>query len=191
MAMSPRTRPLTRDEVIGAALQIVDDEGLEALSMRRLGSALGVEAMALYRHVRNKDALVDLTVDRMRSEMRLADDLPDDPAVVMEAIFIEYRRVLLNHPNMLPLAARRTDTGGPSGLAYLIEHGLDPETAVSLYQSLLAFTLGYSVLGAQRVGADWPGMPDDIADRLGEWKDTTFRRTISAVMAGHGLIQGD
>jgi len=189
--MSPRSRPLTRDEVIGAALQIVDDQGLEALSMRRLGSALGVEAMALYRHVPNKDALLDLTVDRMRSEMRIADDLPDDPAGVLEAIFVEYRRVLLDHPNMLPLAARRTDTGGPSGLAYLIDRGLDLDTAVSLYQSLLAFTVGYSVLGAQRVGVDWPGVPDDIADRLGEWKDTTFRRTICAVMAAHGLSQGD
>jgi len=189
--MSPRTQPLTLDEIVGAALQIVDDEGLEALSMRRLGSALGVEAMALYRHVPNKDTLLDLTIDRMRSEMRLAEDLPEDPAGVLQAIFVEYRRVLLDHPNMLPLAARRTDTGGPSGLTYLIEHGLDLDTAVSLYQSLLAFTVGYSVLGARRVGADWPGVPDDIADRLGQWRDTTFRRTLCAVMAEHGLTQGD
>ena len=73
-----RSEPLSREEIVDAALAIVDAEGLEALTMRRLGAALGVEAMTLYYHVPNKEALLDLTVERMRSEMRLPDPLPPE-----------------------------------------------------------------------------------------------------------------
>jgi TetR/AcrR family tetracycline transcriptional repressor len=156
--------------------------------MRRLGAALGVEAMALYRHVSNKEALLDLTVDRMRSEMQLT-ALPEDPAELMAAIFGEYRRVLTAHPNMLPLAARRTDTNSFSGLAYLIDQGVDPEDAIELYQSLMAFTIGFSVLGSQLVESRWTGFPEGMSDRLGDWRDTTFRRTLRAVTTGYGLAR--
>lgn len=185
--MSPRDKALTREEIVDEALRLVDEEGMEALSMRRLGAALGVEAMALYRHVPNKEALLDLTVERMRSEMRLEALDEEDPVGLMAAIFAEYRRVLTAHPNMLPLAARRTDTDSPSGLAYLIDQGVDPEDAIELYQSLMAFTLGFCVLGSQRVGSEWTGLSEDMAERLCDWRDSTFRRTLGAVMGGYGL----
>jgi AcrR family transcriptional regulator len=184
-----RKHNLTREKVVDAALGIVDSEGLGALTMRRLGAALGVEAMALYRHVPNKEALLDLTVERMRSEMDLA-ELPDEPDQLMAAIFAEYRRVLTDHPNMLPLAARRTDTNSLSGLTYLIEQGIEPEDAIELYQSLLAFTIGFSLLGSQPAESQWTGLPGEVAGRFGEWRDATFRRTVGAVMAGYGLTHG-
>jgi TetR/AcrR family tetracycline transcriptional repressor len=186
--MSPRQGALTLEEIVAAALRLVDEDGLDALSMRRLGAALGVEAMALYRHVPNKEALLDLTVERMRSEMQLDGLEEDDPADLMTAIFAEYRRVLTAHPNMLPLATRRTDTDSPSGLSYLIDQGVGPEDAIELYQSLMAFTIGFSVLGSQRAGGDWSGIPEDLAERLRDWRDVTFRRTLTAVMSGYGLI---
>jgi len=182
-----RKRNLTRVEVIDAALELVDAEGLDALTMRRLGSTLGVEAMALYRHVPNKDALLDLTVERMRSEMRLEEPLPHDPAQLLEAIFVEYRRVLTAHPNMLPLATRRTDTGSMSGLEYLIEQGVPSADAVALYQSLTAFTIGYSLLASTQADDEWSNIPDDLAVQLRDWGDDTFRRTLRAIMAGFGL----
>ena len=52
--------PLSKDRVLAAAVELADRDGLEALSMRRLGAELGVEAMALYRHVGNKDELIDI-----------------------------------------------------------------------------------------------------------------------------------
>ncbi|HSQ21464.1 MAG TPA: helix-turn-helix domain-containing protein, partial [Coriobacteriia bacterium] len=52
--MTPREQPLTRDEILAAALVIVDEGGPDALSMRKLASALGVEAMTLYHHFTNK-----------------------------------------------------------------------------------------------------------------------------------------
>ncbi len=190
--MTPRRRnPLTREQIVDTALQIVDEEGLEALSMRRLGAALGVEAMALYRHVPNKEALLDLTLERMRSEVRIEESHPDNPAELLAAIFLEYRRVLAAHPNMLPIAARRTDSGTPSGLDFLVSEGFDLEDAVELYQSLLAFTIGFSLLGNEASAGNWEGTSQEISSRFGDWKDSTFRRTLRSVVESYGFDKGD
>ncbi len=63
--------PLTRDRVMGAAIALADEEGIEALSMRKLGQALGVEAMSLYNHVKNKDDILDGIVDMVVSDFEL------------------------------------------------------------------------------------------------------------------------
>jgi AcrR family transcriptional regulator len=185
-----RSRPLTRDELLDAALGIVDSEGLAALTMRRLADAVGVEAMSLYHHVPDKETLLDWTVDRMRSEMRLPETEPADWADALEAIFAEYRRVLTAHQNMLPLAARRTDQAGTSGLTYLIDQGLTADEAVELYQSLVAFTIGYSVLSSSMMETAWSGLPDALAERLSEWREGTFRRTLRIVMDGYRAGKG-
>jgi TetR/AcrR family transcriptional regulator, tetracycline repressor protein len=186
-----RERPLTREELLDAALGIVDSEGLAALTMRRLADAVGVEPMSLYYHFPSKTVLLDWTVDRMRSEMRLAEAPPDNWAGGLEAIFCEYRRVLAAHPNMLPLSARRTDRAGTSGLQYLIEQGIAPDEAVELYQSLVAFTVGYSMLSSPLVETAWAGLPEELAERLRDWKDATFRRTLRIVMDGYGSGMGE
>jgi AcrR family transcriptional regulator len=182
---------MTREELLGAALAIVDSEGLAALTMRRLAAAVGVEAMSLYYHVPHKEALLDGTVERMRSEMRLPETAPDDWADALEAIFVEYRRVLAAHPNMLPLSARRTDRAGASGLQYLIDQGVAPDDAVELYQSLVAFTIGYSVLSSPLVETAWAGLPEALGERLREWRDATFRRTLRIVMDGYRAGKGE
>ena len=66
-----RSAALRRDHILDAALKLADDAGLGALSMRRLGQALGVEAMSLYNHVANKDDIVDGLVDIVFSEIEV------------------------------------------------------------------------------------------------------------------------
>lgn len=63
--------PLTRDRILQAAVDLVDRAGLGALTMRRLGAELGVEAMALYKHVANKDAILDGIVERVVDEIEI------------------------------------------------------------------------------------------------------------------------
>lgn len=63
-----RRTALTRDEVVGAAVRLADEAGIEAITMRRLGQTLGVEAMTLYYHVGSKDAMLDALVDRVTAE---------------------------------------------------------------------------------------------------------------------------
>src|SRR5205807_9551184 len=67
MATETRT-PLSRDRILDTALRMADEGGLESLSMRKLGQALGVEAMSLYNHVSNKDDVIDGIVDIVLAE---------------------------------------------------------------------------------------------------------------------------
>jgi AcrR family transcriptional regulator len=185
MTSRRRDRPLSRSELVDAALRIVDSEGLKALTMRRLADAVDVEAMSLYKHVPSKEVLLDWTVDRMRSETRLPDPLPKDWRELMATLFGEYRRVLAAHPNMLPLAVRRTDGLAPAGLRFLIDQGFGSDDAVELYQSLAAFTLGYSMLSSPFVQPDQTGLPPDLAERAAKWKDDTCERGLRMLIEAY------
>src|SRR6266581_9634706 len=66
-----RRAPLSRDQVLRAAVALADESGIEALSMRKLGQVLGVEAMSLYNHVANKGDLLDGMIDVVFSEIGL------------------------------------------------------------------------------------------------------------------------
>jgi AcrR family transcriptional regulator len=68
---------LSRDRVIAAGVALADESGIAALSMRKLGERLGVEAMSLYKHVGNKDDLLDGMVDGVFAELELPSDQPD------------------------------------------------------------------------------------------------------------------
>src|SRR6266567_1828545 len=72
MATEART-PLSRERVLRAALDLADGSGVEAVTMRRLGEELGFEAMSLYRHVANKDDLLDGMLDLVLAEWQLAE----------------------------------------------------------------------------------------------------------------------
>ncbi len=89
--------PLTRARILGAAVVIADQSGLEGLSMRRLGQALGVDPMALYRHVRDKDDLLDGLRDVVLGEIQIADPQPDWRAA-MRRQALGAREVMRRHP---------------------------------------------------------------------------------------------
>lgn len=180
-----RDKPLTREEVLDAALKIVDSEGLAALTMRHLADAVGVEAMSLYHYVPNKEALLDGVVERTRAEVRPPDPVPDDWIDIMEAIFGEYRRVLARHPNTLPLAGRRTPGESHQGLLFLIDQGFERDDAVELWQSLIAFTVGYSMFSSPYAETDTSGLPPRLAKRMDEWRDETCYRTLRVILEGY------
>src|SRR5664279_5317853 len=108
-----RRVPLTRERVLRAAIELADLVGLEALSMRRLGQELGVEAMALYHHVANKEDLVDGMVDIVFSEV----ELPStglDWTTAMRRRAISLRDALARHPWAIGLMESRRHPG-PAG----------------------------------------------------------------------------
>ena len=114
---SKRRTPLTRDRVLRAAIDLADRDGRDALSMRRLGPELGVEAMALYRHVRDKDALLDGLIDALVREIEIVRPRPDWRAAVREQAMTA-RRTLLRHPWARRLLEER-GTAGPATLDYI------------------------------------------------------------------------
>lgn len=103
--------PLTRERIVREALAIVDDEGLSALSMRRLGARLGVDPMAVYYYLPNKEALLDAIVEAVMGEIDLE---VDDPTAPPEERVLcaanAYLAVMLAHQNAMPLMLSR----GPS-----------------------------------------------------------------------------
>ncbi len=184
---TPRKRmtPLTKDELFERALAIVDADGMEALTMRRLANDVGVEAASIYHHVPNKDALLDGALVRMRSEMRIPDPLPADWIDLMEAIFAEYRRVLSAHPHMLPLAGRRVETDPDSGLVFLTQLGFSLNDAVELWQSMIAFVTGFSIFSSAYAESDTSDLPPGVAERMAEWRDATCTRSLRMLLESY------
>ena len=176
MPMAPRTRrparrreparrePLSRERVLAAALELADSEGLEALSMRRLGSALGVEAMSLYNHVRNKDEVLDGLVDVVFGEI----DLPAGAGwrTAMRRRAVSVREMLRQRPWALGLMESRRRPG-PANLRHhdavlgiLRSAGFSVETAGHAYSVLDAYVYGFA-LNEQSLPLDSPG---DVAE---------------------------
>ena len=144
-----RRSPLTRERVLKAAVRLADREGIEAVSMRRLGTELGIEAMSLYTHVRGKDDLLDGMIELVIREIPVHRDGADWKAS-LRATILAARGVVLRHP-WAPRIIETRDDPGPSGLRYydavmgiLREGGFSLEMthhAIHLFGSrLLGFT---------------------------------------------------
>jgi AcrR family transcriptional regulator len=102
-----RRAPLSRDRVLHAGVALADEEGIEALSMRRLAQRLGVVPMALYKHVANKEELLDGMVDVVIAEIDPPLDGTDWRAAVRHRV-LSARQVLLRHPWARPVIETRT-----------------------------------------------------------------------------------
>jgi AcrR family transcriptional regulator len=112
-----RRAPLSRDRVLRAAVALADDGGIESLSMRRLAQELGVVPMALYKHVANKDELLDGMVDVIVGEIQPPRHGADWKSAVRQRI-LSARRALLRHPWAFAVIESRT-TPTPVVLDYL------------------------------------------------------------------------
>lgn len=140
---------LTRERVVAAALAVVDRDGLDGLTMRALGRELGVDPMAAYYHLPNKAAILQGVVEAILSGLEVPGPTvqlawPDAVRLVAR----EYRRVLLAHPNALPVASTQPPLT-PAGLrliedtaAMLVRGGLGPMQALEAINSTAAAVIG-------------------------------------------------
>lgn len=112
----PRIR-LSREKVLAAAVAIADAQGIEALTMRALGESLGVQAMSLYHHVANKDALLDAMVDVIVAEIALP-GAGGDWQAEMRARCASAHAVLMRHPWAAGQLMARVNVG-PAMLTYI------------------------------------------------------------------------
>jgi AcrR family transcriptional regulator len=87
---------LSQDRIVAAAVELLDADGLEALSMRTLAARMDTKATSLYRHVANKDELIELVVDEVYGEMEVPASGPWRPAVAQAARSL--RAMVLRHP---------------------------------------------------------------------------------------------
>src|SRR5438132_12403680 len=100
--------PLNRDRILRAALELVDEGGIGALTMRKLGEGLGFEAMSLYNHVANKDDVIDGLLDLVLAESRPPAPAGDWAGAIRESP-ISVHTALRRHPS--PVAALRETNG--------------------------------------------------------------------------------
>ncbi|EMF00394.1 Transcriptional regulator, TetR family protein [Streptomyces mobaraensis NBRC 13819 = DSM 40847] len=111
--------PLTRERIVGAAVALLDEEGLDRLTMRRLAERLGAGATTLYWHVTTKDDVVDLAVDAIFGETPVPDRPTDRPRDDIARLLHDWRRAVLRHPWSAELPSRRRPLLGPNFLAWM------------------------------------------------------------------------
>jgi AcrR family transcriptional regulator len=99
-----RREPLTRDRIVEAALRLMDEEGLEAVTMRHIGRELGVEAMSLYNHVEDKDDILDGICEKVMAEFEFPEPGPDWAETARRGAR-SWRRLLQAHPGVMRLFA--------------------------------------------------------------------------------------
>jgi TetR/AcrR family tetracycline transcriptional repressor len=145
-----KRRPLSRRQILEAAIRFVDREGLEALSMRKLGSELGVEALSLYTHVPNKGALLEGMVEILLGKLQIPPESKGWERRVKDA-YRAFRRLAREHPNVFPLLVVRPPDNMDEFwlveefLKTLGEAGFDPETALYAFRALSSYASGYAM----------------------------------------------
>jgi AcrR family transcriptional regulator len=176
-------RPLSSERIVDAAVAYIDEHGLPGLTMRRLGTELGVEAMALYRHVPGKEDLLDAVVDHLVSRMRADPDVLDTPRDGWQDFLVRLahgvRRIALEHPKAFPLVASRPPEAPwlrpplrslewvEVFLDGLRSEGFTDDAAVAAYRAYTSFLLGHLLLEVADHGAD-VGPLDVLDDEQGD-----------------------
>lgn len=160
-----RRQPLTRERVMAAALELADAEGLDALSMRTLARAVGVEAMSLYNHVANKDAILDGLVELVVAEIELPRrEAGEDWRAAMRRRAQSAHAALMRHRWATKLFVSRAHVG-PHMLRYvdatlgcLREAGFSWPLADHAWTAIDAFVYGFTL---QRL--EFPFEPEQYA----------------------------
>lgn len=183
-ARRAKSRPaLSRELISEVALQLIDKYGMDALSMRRLGKELQVEAMALYYHFNNKGELLDAVLERLVDEVVLAPRDSMAPLDWIRDFARSYRQVALKHPNAFILVpTRRFNTENSIAMYEKVLQvfkslGFDAELSAKYFR-----TLGYFVSGAGLADiASRAQQPDATPVRLETFEDPRYPLVSSVV----------
>ncbi len=191
--------PLTRDRVADTAVRIMDAEGYGAVTMRRIGRELGVEAMSLYNHVADKDDLVTAMIDAVFRDFALPSGDAGDWEEQVRSQARSYRAVLLAHPDVIQLLAENTQPSTrmesllplESALATLREIGLSDQEVVTAYRMFGGFIIGYVMMETRGimslgddvdVGAVSAVIPDELS---------TLKRLVPMICAPNREVDFD
>ncbi|MCC3326145.1 TetR/AcrR family transcriptional regulator C-terminal domain-containing protein [Nocardia abscessus] len=171
--------PVTRAGVLTAALEIIDRDGVDALSMRRLAEAVGRDPMVIYRHVPNKAAVLDGVAELVLAQLSV-DAADPDWAAQLRALARDFRRLALAHPQVVPLLVTRP-LATPLGLRpyavvrsledilqLLTRAGFSGADALHVYRAVFGFLYGHVLNELQEI-VERPEETDDVL-RLGLYR---------------------
>lgn len=196
----PRNPLLSRERIVAAALDLVDAEGLAALSTRRLAAELGVSGPSLYNHFGTKDELIDAVVDEVVGQVDLTMLGRDPWPEALRGWARSYRAALVAHPNLVPALAqgpgRRPNWLRLADAVFgaLVDAGWPRAHATRIGAAMRYFITG-SALGsfargfvddAGFYGAEYPhlGQAHLLADRQREIDDGAFETGLAALVDG-------
>lgn len=190
--------PLTREKIVDKALEILDAEGVEGISMRRLGDALGVEAMALYHHFPNKEAMLDAVAARIISET--------GPAMPVTEAETDWKKVMLSGPASAGRAIEAHPKAGwlflgrqyttevslqmlEAPLQILKMAGFEGQELVDAAHAIFAYTAGWYVLSSGQ-GGSWSGPDEAAIETAGQGSPLTTELVPQLRDWGRGMDEG-
>jgi AcrR family transcriptional regulator len=190
-----RTGPVTAEAVVDAALVVIDEEGLDALTMRRLAHALGVEPVTIYRQLPNKDAILAGVAEKLWREMAPPGstgegDVTSPPSArsdwreQVRGMWLALNGLMQRHPNAIPIIARGGSFSATAGegtlgmLSVFRDAGLSPQEAAELLHILSACVVGFGFAtlwgrqgAAAQEAAAAAGQPAPAPPDLGDLDD--------------------
>ena len=200
---------LSRERIVGAALELLDREGLDALSMRRLSEQLGVGTMTLYGYFRSKDELLDAVVDSggTRIARRVSESTgADEWKARLKELMMSLRATLDEHPGIVELRYKRPllSPGALAlteiGIGALRDAGFSDREAGRIYRILFVYTFGFAAFGpgpgsdadrdrsaAALRATGYPALvesADEASEALAD--ETLYERGLDALLAGLG-----
>lgn len=206
------SRPeLTPPRIAATALAVIDREGLDAFSMRKLGAELGADPMAVYHYYPNKAALFDAVVEAIYTEIDLTEPEPEAWDDAVASYIYAARSAMRRHPHALALLATRPVNTAPVFslievlAARLVRAGARPRDVLAMVNCLATYTVGQLLadVGAPVGGPEAPppdattldvsSIPTLVAAMADGWEfdaDLTFDAGLRAMIAGFGLRHG-
>lgn len=163
---------LSKDLILQAALEIIDQEGMDALSLRKIAAQLGVSTMSLYRHYRNKAEIEVDIVDHVVGDYDVTDHAETDWANWIHATYAHMREGLCAHPGLMALLDNASLNAAYQGsnalevmetiLSRLHEAGLEAKPAAQLFHTLMSFMIGSVILMNQPARRAISGRSEDV-----------------------------
>ena len=157
-----RESPLNRELILDGAIDLIEREGPDALSMRRLGKSLGVEGMAIYHHFDGRDELLAALAERLLDVLNDV-ELADDWRAACERFASALRQIAVVRPasfqlvGMQPLIGQRELEPVERLLEILVDAGFPPRTALAVYRAIVSYARGYALAEAGGFTVDAAG----------------------------------
>ena len=177
---------LTREAVITAAWELVNSAGVAALTMRGLAHRLNVAPNALYSHVANKNALLDLVLDDLLAAIPAPTPDADDPLAELTELMTATYQTLVAHPDLVPLYLARQGSRGPNAIrlgrvmdALLTRAGANPAHAARARRVLIIHAIGSAAFATAA-----PAAPDSDRPLSVQESGHAFTSSLRWLLAG-------
>lgn len=196
-----RKPPITVERITEAALQVVAEQGYDALTIRSVTNVLGTGPSSLYAHIVNKADIDDLLVGRLCAQIVLPKPDPDRWREQIRDVYAQLRDQYLQYPGISRAALAMVPTNlealrvAEGIFAILLSAGIEPQTAAWGMDAMSLYVAGYALehsLVRQRQKAEdatWVLSPEELAARFGALPEATFpntRKYVTELTSGNG-----